>query len=58
LNWIKDTKFSMSGKEYTITGVWWNQGKKISYEFTDGKTPYEMPADIFESKLTVKNYIG
>lgn len=48
----------MSGKEYTITGVWWNQGKKISYEFTDGKTPYEMPADIFESKLTVKNYIG
>jgi hypothetical protein len=51
-------KFKMNGKEYTIIGVHWNQGKKAKYEFFDKEKIYEMDAEIFESKLTAKNYLG
>jgi hypothetical protein len=58
MNWIKDMKFIMNGKEYTITAVWRGSGKKVSYEFTDKEKIYQIPAKEFESKLTDKNYIG
>lgn len=48
----------MNEKQYIISAVWWNQGKKMSYEFKDEKHIYQMTAAEFESKLTSKNYIG
>lgn len=57
MNWITGMKFQMKGKQYTISGVWMGQGKKVSYEFTDGNLTYTMQANEFHEKVSIKNLI-
>jgi hypothetical protein len=63
MNWIKGSKFKKSNTTYTITAVWFNQGKPSAYEFKtvswdEPVRAYKMNAKEFESKITIDNYLG
>lgn len=63
MNHIQGLKFKIAGTEYIITGVWWQGGEKVEYEFksTDWDKPIEyfkMEAKKFESKVTIDNFVG
>lgn len=63
MNWIQGVKFKTKGVEYIITGVWFQGGSKVAYEFKtysrdEDVKQYYMAAVEFESKVKIEDYVG
>ena len=59
MNWCVGCKFKTSLDTYTITGVWWQGGVPVEYEFVNSKGELKSKtAKQFHEQIKDSNFTG